>query len=462
VYGQQVQDLLTFNQLQKAHGDKAFVRIAVADAKFKDGRSLRDIGWRPVALQLEGGSRVTLKTPYIAEKTQDSSGKRQYKQKFRGKGGTGVYPVLVALGLLEHATPLVRREAAREMVRAQSYKEAASTLALRGLDVDVKTLTGWALSVGSDAIEMRDERLRVAKKAPVPSDGAFAGKRLLISEDGGRAQLRFDKKVGRPRKSGRRGYTTEWKEPKGFVIYVLDEEGELDRDFLPLYDMTMGDADAILELLVGYLRLHGAAYAKEILVVADAADWIWNRVPELIKRAELKRERVFELIDFYHASEYLTKAVELCRYLSKVQKEELHEKLRGHLAQQRQPALLGLLKPYVEPRTKDPISGKQGPKDPMQGIIDYFESHKDWLRYRDARRRKLPIGSGAMESAVMRVVNMRFKGPGLSWRPENIERLLHLRAQLKAGRFDEMYLHLLRHNQPLLSEESDVASRAAS
>jgi len=41
------------------------------------------------------------------------------------------------------------------------------------------------------------------------------------------------------------------KEPKGFVIYILDEDGELDRDYRPFYESTLGDADAILELLIG-------------------------------------------------------------------------------------------------------------------------------------------------------------------------------------------------------------------
>jgi hypothetical protein len=419
------------------------------------------MGWRKYTLQLEGGTQVTFKTPSLAVERPAATKKRQYKQRQRGKAGGGIYPVVVALGLVEHATSLVKREVAREMVRAQSYEEATATLASRGLEVDKKTLTRWALSVGSRALSMRDELLERARQQPVPKDGAFAGKRLLVSEDGGRARLRFEHKVGRPRKSGRRGFTTEWKEPKGFVIYVLDEEGEIDRRYPPVYDMTMGDADAVTRLLGGYLRLLGAAYAKELLVVADAADWIWNRVPELIKQAELRPERVFELVDFYHASEYLTKAVELCRYLSRAQKDALYKQLRRKLAAGRIDALVALLRPYVQDKPQDSGGGKQ-PKDPMQSIIDYFLSHKDRLRYQEARQRKLPIGSGAMESAVRRVVNLRFKGPGLLWRPENIERLLHLRAQLKAGRFDGMYLELLRHEQAGGTNERETTLRAVS
>jgi len=48
--------------------------------------------------------------------------------------------------------------------------------------------------------------------------------------------------------------------------------------------------------------------------VANSAEWIWNRLAMLIEKAELEEERAFKLVDFFHASEYLTKAKDLCRY----------------------------------------------------------------------------------------------------------------------------------------------------
>ena len=49
----------------------------------------------------------------------------------------------------------------------------------------------------------------------------------------------------------------------------------------------------------------------------------------------------------------------------------------------------------------------------------------------------LPIGSGMIESAVRRVINLRMKGNSIYWRPENAERFLHLRAQFKAGHWEQ-------------------------
>ena len=44
----------------------------------------------------------------------------------------------------------------------------------------------------------------------------------------------------------------------------------------------------------------------------------------------------------------------------------------------------------------------------------------------------MPIGSGSMESAVRRVINLRLKGPGIFWREEHAEQMLMLRAYYKS------------------------------
>ena len=55
-------------------------------------------------------------------------------------------------------------------------------------------------------------------------------------------------------------------------------------------------------------------------------------------------------------------------------------------------------------------------------------------------KKNIPIGSGAIESAVRRIVNLRLKGAGMFWLKENAEAFLHLRCQLKSGRWDEFFL----------------------
>src|SRR5262245_35090426 len=53
--------------------------------------------------------------------------------------------------------------------------------------------------------------------------------------------------------------------------------------------------------------------------------------------------------------------------------------------------------------------------------------------------RSIPLGSGSVESAIRRVVNMRMKGNGTFWRRDNAEIMLLLRSYLKAGRLDDLF-----------------------
>src|SRR2546425_13178326 len=62
------------------------------------------------------------------------------------------------------------------------------------------------------------------------------------------------------------------------------------------------------------------------------------------------------------------------------------------------------------------------------------------MRYVTLERLKLPIGSGQVESAVRRVVNLRFKAPGSFWTDTTVSGLMHLRAAFKAGRGDAIML----------------------
>src|SRR5262245_51258518 len=65
------------------------------------------------------------------------------------------------------------------------------------------------------------------------------------------------------------------------------------------------------------------------------------------------------------------------------------------------------------------------------------------MRYVTLETRKLPIGSGQVESAVRRVVSLRFKAPGSFWTETTVSGLMHLRAGFKAGRWDKIMMGVI-------------------
>jgi hypothetical protein len=60
------------------------------------------------------------------------------------------------------------------------------------------------------------------------------------------------------------------------------------------------------------------------------------------------------------------------------------------------------------------------------------------MAYAQLTAMKLPIGSGAIESTVRRVVNLRLKGASLFWCRASAEAILLLRSYYKAGRWNQL------------------------
>ena len=48
----------------------------------------------------------------------------------------------------------------------------------------------------------------------------------------------------------------------------------------------------------------------------------------------------------------------------------------------------------------------------------------------------LPRGSGAVESAIRRVINLRIKGASIYWLPESVDAILLLRSFYKSGQME--------------------------
>jgi hypothetical protein len=320
------------------------------------------------------------------------------------------------------------------MVQAASYLEAAQMLSRRGLTCDVSSLVRITTATAEASTHLRDAALEAALRLPVPPDGPLAGKRVRVSLDGGRVRTRRTSR-GRKTAKGRHGFATPWREPRVLVIDILDAQGRPDRLRLPLYDVLIGDAEAIWALVIGYLRLLGAAYAAVVEFIADGAEWIWRRVGRLRTLAEIPASKVVEVLDFYHASQYLSETLATCRHMPKTQRQALYKGLRHALRHQTdgvevvQEALRALAATH---RSKA-----------LTRALGYLETHAHRMRYVTLEARKLPIGSGQVESAVRRVVNLRFKAPGSFWTATTVSGLMHLRAAFKAGRWDEMMMGVM-------------------
>ncbi len=427
----QVADQVVLVQLTRAHEAEAFVTQAMAQARARSPVPLVHKGFRMTSVLLLGGTRLVLETPYLRE---DRRGRRGRRRRTRGPHGAGCYPVLEALGIADRVSPATRSEIALHIVQAASYREAAARLARRGLACDVSSLVRISTATAEASTRLRDAALAAAVRVPVPSDGPLAGKRVRVSLDGGRVRLRRTHR-GRKTAKGRHGFSTPWREPRLLVIDILDAQGRPDRLRLPLYDGLIGDAEAVWALLIGYVRLLGAAYADVVELIADGAEWMWHRVERLSRLAEIPAAKLVEVLDFYHASQYLSETLATCRHMPNAQRQALYKRLRHALRYQTEGV-------EVVQEALRALATTQRSKA-ITRALRYVEAHAHRRRYVTLEARKLPIGSGQVESAVRRVVNLRCKAPGSFWTETTVSGLMHLRAAFKAGRWDEVMLGVL-------------------
>jgi len=272
------------------------------------------------------------------------------------------------------------------------------------------------------------ERARVVQQAgliPLNDEDKLKGRRVVISTDGGRVRLR-EKKRGPRTAKGRTRYHGAWREPKLLIIYVVDENGKQEKSFKPIIDGGFNGPDGLFQLLNGYLESLCIEQADKVLFVADGAHWIWNRIPGLINSLGLNPDHVYELLDFYHAVEHLGKVAGLRKSWSAKKRKSWISKQRSLLLKGEASAVVQAVQTLCRGRNSKAIRTER----------DYFVRNKHRLTFPTVKALNLPIGSGAIESTIRRVVNLRLKGPCIFWYEENAEKMIMLRSYYKSGRWN--------------------------
>jgi hypothetical protein len=401
-------------------------------------RKTRSVGRRPTTIRLLGGRQIQVRTSYRLPVRTPRPGRRRGVGR-RGKAGAGYFPHLVVLGVLCGATPATLSEVARQSAESSSYEVARQNLARHGLDLDEKTRTRLTQGFGRLCLHLRQAQMLAAQEA-APDTGPLSGKRIAVSVDGGRLRIRQPRTHGRRReKTGYRGFDAPWREPKVLTVYLLDEEGRKQRHTLSLYDATLGDANAVFALLVGYLRLLGAHLATQVVLLGDGARWIWDRVDELVRAVGLVPERFVAIVDYYHAVEHLRDVTDLMGNWSSARRRRFVRYYKRVLRKGEVEEVIAAINELCVGRHAKALATER----------DYFAKNAERMRYQEFEEQGLPIGSGAVESAVRQVVNQRLKSNGMFWLEGHAEHMLHLRAYLRAGRWDELVRATLVHHAAL-------------
>lgn len=415
-FEQQISDL--GRKLASLHHGMALIRAAdSAEMRRREREFVKALpkkfhsqGTRKKIVHLPGHVRVTLSVTYY------------HRCQSGGNGRRGLFPMLMLLGIAGHYTPYVRKRMAKAAALLGSYEEAIEMLAEDGIHVSVNQLRDVTAGMG----QMLQ---RLTSRHALTAAGNVSGRRIVVSMDGGRVRLR-ERRRGKTKK-GRKRFAAKWREPRLFIIYAVDDEGRLADDFPPVIDGTLGSCDQLFALLLAYLKGLNLAEAPRVLFVADGAAWIWRRIPKLVKSLGLSDEQVQQLIDFWHAMEYLAKIAD--------SKSLIGARKTQWLTIQKKRLLRGEIGSVVEEIKT--LIGSHKTKE-QTTWLNYFTTHGLTHRrmdYSKSRTNKMPIGSGAIESAIRRVINLRVKSNATYWLRDNAETVIRLRAWIKAARAEELF-----------------------
>ncbi len=385
--------------------------------------------FKKVTITLIGGVQVQVTVLYKLSRNRQRGRGRKRKRGKRGKSrGQGFYPVLVLLGISEGVSHLVRCLVSQGATQAVSFEQARSWLSWLGLNFSARRIRRISEAFCQVGLQVRAQRMAQLAAGDLSPGNALQGKRVVVSVDGGRINIRTPKRRGRKRKSGRRGYDTNWREPKLLTIYVLDEEGRkvVSTEVPLVQDGTLLGLEAFLALLRSYLQELGIAQAETVILIGDGAPWIWNNIPPLLEELGCRPEQITQILDFYHASEHLHKLAEAL-FGQNSQAQGWARKQSRRLKRGKARSLLVEVSHHLA--GKGCKSRKEARKQ-----HDYFRRHqeKGRLNYARFKVHKLPIGSGVVESLIRQVVNLRLKSSGTFWLLERAEALLHARCQWAA------------------------------
>ena len=381
--------------IKSVSDDEIFIE-AQNDLATKQG--FKKIVNRDVELQLRTGTKVKFNSLYAKTVPKDYKGSRHLS--------------LQIFGAEMKSSPVYSSLTCYMSVICPSFEVGKNALRKIGIKANYDRIRSLSLSIGKRCVESR------ASIQLFPNE-SLADKRVIIGIDGGRTRTRFYEDKENVKRTDK--YKTPWIEPKLFIITTIDENGKANKQDLPIYDSSFGD-DETFEILEEYLINLQIHQAKSVQVIADGALWIWNRAKDLLVKLGVKKDKIIETLDYYHAMEHLT---ELMIYVKAEQKKELLPMMKQAIWTGDITKLKNLIK-----------KGVKGVDLEKFNPYKYFRKNRHRLDYQTLRKEKIPIGSGIIESGIRRIINLRFKSPSSFWYPKNVEKLILMRAIALSGRWD--------------------------
>jgi hypothetical protein len=150
-----------------------------------------------------------------------------------------------------------------------------------------------------------------------------------------------------------------------------------------------------------------------------------------------------QVLDFFHASEYLTKASKSA-FKRPEQASQWLQKACHTLKEEEDGAVLVLtqMKEFLNRKIKE------DKKEIIQSSITYFTNHLHQMDYYKYQQNNQPIGSGVIEAACKVIVKQRLCNSGMKWTDNGARTVLALRCFNKSdGMWEQFWNKIIRYGK---------------
>ena len=155
---------------------------------------------------------------------------------------------------------------------------------------------------------------------------------------------------------------------------------------------------------------HDAQLARELVMLGDGADWIWNLVAEHFPKS-------VQILDWFHASEHLMPVAQAA-FTTQVEQSDWVSRMKQLMWEGRIEELIATCDELAVVCSHDVI----------RTTANYFEKHQERMQYAYFQKQGYQIGSGTIESAAKQIGMMRMKVPGAIWNVANARKVAKARA----------------------------------
>lgn len=142
----------------------------------------------------------------------------------------------------------------------------------------------------------------------------------------------------------------------------------------------------------------------------------------------LEKHTSFQILDFFHASEYLNGVAKVV--FRKKEKQKSWFSKACHTLKHEKGGAAGLLG-EMQIHQEKKYSKKN--KETIKSAITYFRNHIHQMDYSEYAKQNLPIGSGVIEAACKVIVKQRMCNSGMKWNSNGAKSVLNLRCVNYSG-----------------------------